>query len=1043
MKLTNTAVRRGVTFTMIYLIAVGFGFFGLSQLKVDLYPELEFPMLAIITQYQGVGPEDIETVVTRTLEEAVATTENIKTVSSESSQGLSLIMLEFSWGTDMDQAEIDVRNNLEFVRDFLPDDVTDPLLFKFDISQSPIMYFTVNSDQVGLAELRYIAEHDVEPRMERISGVAAANTSGGLTRQIRVMVDPIRLRAHNLSIQQVTQALQMNNLQIPSGFVENDRLEFTVQTQGEYQSVDQIAETAVMSMNGSVIRVKDVADVVDGFKEIRNEVWADGQPAVMIWVQKQSDANTVEVSRNVFNQLDGIQDELPGGVSLNLFWAQSEFIEMSMNNLGSTALQAILLAFMVLLFFLRNFRSSLIVAVSIPISMLLTFAVMMQVDLTLNVISMAGLALAVGLLVDNAIVVLESIYRKREEGESRVDSANNGTSEVGMAITASTLTTISVFVPILFVPGLSGELFRDMGLTITLSLAVSLIVALTLVPLLSSRFLKIRNLTASKRFFHRLGAGIEKRMNKLYDQYSKNLNWALHHRKLVLIGAFAAFIISMAFLGTVGAEFLPQNDQGFIEMTVERSPGVSLEQMAGTMSELNEIVKDNVPERELVYTDFGQGEGIMALFGSNSSAEGSIQIRLPSVSKRDRDQFEIQDSLRHHFERIPDTDVKFSDGGFGAMFGAGDIVVQIYGYDLQVADALANELKAKIDKIEGVVFTETTLEEAAPELTIKLNRDRIADLGLNTSMVGTAVSQSILGATATRFRDGGDEHDVYVQLDKEFRTSKEDLENLLIATPVGRQVPMRVIADIEYSKAPQTISREDQERHVDINIDVSGRELSKVTQDVKRVLNDTPLPRDFRSAISGQAEEQAESFMYLGIALLVALFLTYMVMASQFESFVDPFIILFTVPLSTIGVALALVITNTPFSAMVFIGIIMLIGIVVNNGIVLVDYINQLRGRGLELLDAVQQGGRIRIRPVLMTAMTTILAMFPLSLGIGESGEAWAPMARAVMGGLLVSTILTLVVVPTFYTSLEMMNKKRKDKKAAKKAAKEGRLANL
>ncbi|MBD3375575.1 MMPL family transporter [candidate division KSB1 bacterium] len=1033
MNITKIAVRRGVTFIMIYLIAVGFGLFSLSRLNIDLYPELEFPMMAVITQYTGVGPFDMETVVTRPLEETVASVENIETVSSSSSQGLSVVFLEFSWGTDMNQAEIDVRNNIDFIRDMLPDDITEPLIFAFDPSQQPILFLTVNSEIHGLAELRHISEHDAEPRIERIPGVASAFTSGGLQREIRILLDPVKLKAHNLSVQQVSSALQMNNLQIPSGWIENNMQEFTIQTAGEYVSVDQIAQTSVASMNGSVIRIKDVAEVLDGFKEQRQRVWSDGKPAVMLMVQKQSDANTVNVAQNVVGQLDRIQSELPKGVELAVFWDQSQFITRSMSNLGLTAIQAVFLAFLVLLFFLHNLRSSLIVAVSIPVSMVVTFAVMDQAGLTLNIISMAGLALAVGMLVDNSIVVLESIYRYREQGENARDAANKGSNEVAMAITASTLTTLSVFVPVLFVPGLAGEMFNDMVVTICFSLTVSLVVALTLIPLLSSRLLKVEKKTVSS-WTTRLSDRVSNWLTGLENFYSKNLNWSLNHRRLLFLGTLIIFVGSIFLLAAQGGDFLPNNDNGFLEIRVARAPGTSLDEMEKTIRKMNQIVREKAPESEIVYSNFGQGEGIFALFSTQSSAEGEVSIRFSKLTERDRTIFEIEDVLREEFNKIPGAEITFSSGGMGAMFGGGDIIVKIFGHDLDVSRTLAQEIEDKARSIEGVIHAEVDMRKPRPELQINLDRQKIADLGLSTAQVGNVVSTSILGTVVTRYREGGDEFDVRVQLAKDARQNKSDLENIMVMTPRGRQVPLRAIATVEYSQAPQEIGREDQERVVSVNINIANRDLAGVTRDVQNMLKTVPLPPDFRVEIGGQAEEQQESFKFLGYALLVAIVLTYMVMASQFESFLDPFIILITIPLSLIGVALGLFITGTTLSVMALIGMVMLVGIVVNNGIVLVDYINQLRERGYELFDAIKQGGVVRMRPVLMTALTTILAMLPLALGLGESGEAWAPMARAVMGGMTVATILTLVVVPSLYASFELIGEKIKAKREDRKA---------
>ncbi|HDL18519.1 MAG TPA: efflux RND transporter permease subunit [Bacteroidetes bacterium] len=1041
MKISKLAIKRSVTFFMIYLIALGFGLFSLIRLKVDLYPKLEFPMVAIITQYTGVSPFDIETVITRPIEETVAPVQNVKKVSSTTKQGLSLVLLEFDWGTDMNQAEIDVRNNLEFVRDYLPEDASEPLVFALDPSSQPILFMGVSSDLHGEAELRRISERDIEPRIERIPGVAMAFTTGGMRREIKIQVDPAKLRAHNIPIQQVSAALQSNNLQLPSGWLEDEHREFTIQTVGEYHSIEQIKNTNIATVGNTVIRIKDVANVVDGFADLRQRVWTNGKRSVILMVQKQSDANTVAVSREVTGRFEQIQSELPKGVKLNVIYDQSTFINRSMSNLGSTAVQAIGLAFLVLLVFLRNFRSSLIVAISIPVSIIVTFAVMDQTGLTLNIISMAGLALAVGLLVDNSIVVLESIFRHQEEGENIETAAYNGANEVAMAITASTLTTLSVFVPVLFVPGLAGELFSDMVVTICFSLAVSLFVALTLIPLLASRFLAIKQTLRRSKIVTKTRDSVGRGLSRLQTGYSVVLDRSLQHRKTVLATALVTFVISILILMNLGGEFIPKNDMGFVQIVVDRSPGTSLESMGKSMLQLNKIIEENVPEAEVTYITFGQGEGVFAAFSTSTSNQADVIIRLKKMSERNRTMAEIQDDLREKFKMLPDLKIKFEDRG-AAMFGsAGDIVVEIYGHDLKIAEELSKEIRGKIENIKGIVHIESTVKEAAPELRINLNRQRIADLGLSTTQIGRIVSTSVLGTVVTRYRDQGDEYDVRVQLTKKSRNNEQDIGNIPIMTPFGKQIPLRAVANIEYAKAPAQILREDQERMVSLNVSVSGRDLRSVTKDVEKALKGVSIPNEFRIGIGGVAQDQQESFMYLGIALLVAVLLTYMVMASQFESLVDPFIILFTIPLSSIGVALGLALTGTDLSVMALVGIVMLIGIVVNNGIVLVDYINQLRERGLELFDAIRQGGLIRMRPVLMTALTTILAMLPLGLGLGESGENWAPMARSVMGGLTAGTVLTLIVVPVIYAVVEIVGEKTK-KRFGKKTD-EGRERKL
>ncbi|MBD3287508.1 MMPL family transporter [candidate division KSB1 bacterium] len=1036
MKFSSVAIKRGITFFMIYLILVGFGIFSLARLKLDLFPDITFPVIAVITQYTGVGPFDIENTVTRPIEETVASVENAKKVSSTSSQGLSLVILEFDWGTDMDQAEIDTRKNIDLIRDFLPDEVSQPVVFAFDPSLQPVMFIGVNSEQYGQAELRRISERDIEPRLERIPGVANAFTGGGLEREIKVMVDPYRLQAHHFSIDNVVNALRMNNMQIPAGWVDDNQMEFSVQTIGEYSNLEQIRNTVIVNVGDIPVRVKDVAQVVDGFKEQRQREFNNGIPTVLLFINKQSDANTVTVCTDVNERLDDIVEEIPKGVELVNIWDQSEFINKSISNLGNTAIEAILLAFLVLLVFLLNVRSSLIVAVSIPTSLVVTFAVMDQAGLTLNIISMAGLALAVGLLVDNSIVVLENIFRHRKLGENIREAADIGASEVAMAITASTLTTLAVFVPVLFVPGIAGELFNDMVVTICFSLLASLIIALTLVPLLASRFLVIRddNDQKSNGFVKKVKDSINRGLDTLAKGYSHLLRWSIFHRKTVLFSTFLIFVLSVIILGTRGGNFFPRSDQGYIEIVVKRAPGTSLDQMEKTMKQLAGVIREEVPEADNIRIEFGQGEGIGALFGGGGSHEGQIGVRLVDLGERDRRQVEIEQDLRERFNDFPGTEITFQEGGFSGMFGEGDIVVEIFGNDLVKSKSLAEEILNIVEDIPGTQDVRISLREAKPELQIMLDRKRISDLGMNAAMVSQTVSSNILGTVATQYREAGDEYDIRVQLERQFRTSKRDLENITISSPTGAKVPLRAVANVISTEAPTEITREDQERVVKVSMMVSGRDLRSVTVDVQNELKKVALPNDFRLEISGIAEEQQESFMYLGIAMIVAVILTYMVMASQFESLLDPFVILFTIPLSIIGVALALLVTGTEITVMALIGIIMLVGIVVNNGIVLVDYMNQLREQGRELLEAAQEGGETRMRPVLMTALTTILAMVPLALGLGESGENWAPMARSVIGGLLAATFLTLLVVPVLYIVVEKISMRRKEKRALKRA---------
>jgi len=1023
MILSKTAIKRGVTFLMIYLIVIGFGVFSLSQLKVDLFPDITFPIIGVTASYQGVGPIDMENLVTRPLEEAVSTVENIETINSRSMSGNSILILEFDWGTDMDQAEIDVRKNIDLVREMLPEEVTEPLTFAFDPSMQPITMFALNSEELGSAELRQISKERLEPRLERIPGVGSVETQGGLQRQINVMVNSRELAAKGVGVNQILNTIRRENLQIPGGQIDEGMQEFSVRSSGEFQTVNDIRKVVVGRQNGTTIRLEEVAEVTDGFAEQRQYVRNNAKESIVMVVMKQSDANTVNTTEAVLATIPELESLAGYDVKIEKIYDLASFINESISNLTSTALQAFLLAGIVLLFFLRNVRSAIIVAVSIPVSVIATFFVMDQAGVTLNVISMAGLALAIGMLVDNSIVVLENIFRFREQGMELREAADEGTSEVSMAIIASTLTTVSVFIPILFVPGIAGVLFNDMAITIVFSLVASLVVALTLIPLMASRILKLRDITRRTGLLNRITGWTSNALRQLDQWYHKSLRYALHHRKSTIIIAIGLFVFSLALFPIIGGEFLPNTDEGMISFNIERASGTNLEETRKTFMQIEQIVNAKAPETKNMYVEFGTGTGFTALFGTAASNEGQLMLDLVDQSQRDRSQFQIEDTLRAAFQQIPGIDVSAQQNqGFGS---GRDIEIIIKGFDLNQGRELANRVKERLETIDGLVNINTAFDEGRPEYRVRFNRSRLSSFGLTTSDVSNAVSTYVGGTVASRFREEGEEYDIVVRLQEPFRNSRHDLSNLFIMTPAGFQIPLEQVATIVRDETPMTVEREDQERVHAVSCDVSGRDLQSALTEVESMMNSMTFPQGFRWEIGGQAEDFQESFFYLGLAIIAAIFLVYMVMASQFESFVDPFIIIFTIPLAFIGVILGLVVTGTVMSVTALIGGMLLVGIVVNNGIVMVDYINQLREKhGYKLMEAVIEGGRVRMRPVLMTAVTTILAMVPLSLGIGASAETWAPMARAVIGGLTVATFLTLLLIPVLYYVFEHFGQK-------------------
>ena len=1012
MSIATLSIKRAVTFTMIYIFVVGFGLFGLSRLKVDLYPDITFPVIAIITTYTGVAPADMENLVTKPIEEAVASVENIKHIRSQSKLGASLILAEFDWGIDMDKSEKDIRNNVDFIRDYLPDEASEPLIIAFDPQKMPILFMSV-SGPMGPAELRELSRKQIKPALERIVGVASAETAGGLKRQIQVQIEPAKLQAQALSLDTVISALSRENKQVPGGKLDEGGSEFSIRTLSEYTSVEQIANTVIGYREETPLYVKNVAQVQDTYEELTRVIRNNRKPGLLLLVSKNSKANTVQVANRVIESFPKIVSRLPQGVKIGVIFNQADFIKRSISNLSSTAVQAFFLAALVLLFFLQNIRASIIVALSIPISIVVTFAVLDLAEITLNMMSMAGLALAVGLLVDNSIVVLENIFRHFKGSGNLFKSADSGTREVGTAIIASTLTTISVFFPILFVPGIAGVMFNDMALTICFSLFCALLVSLTLIPLLSSRFLK-ENSEENRTLPQRISRGIDGRLEKLLSLHARTLSWCLDHRKTTLMIAFLLFAMSLATVPRLGMDFFPKMDEGHFEIQAERAPGTSLKSTEMTFRQIEDIIHETIPELKNQNSDIGVGEAFGAF--AKGSYAGEIRVNLIDTEKRNRTQREIESALRKRFDQIPGITYSITQGHF--MGEEGDLIIYLYGEDLDRGKRLSNTIKETIKDVPGTLYVNTSLEAGRPELQIDLDRDRISALGLSTQQVANAVSTYIKGTRASLFRDRGEEYDILVQLDPRYRKSTEILRNLSVTNPQGEQIPLSSIARIRRSTSPTSILRRDQQRVINIAVTVQGRSLGEVTRDVEKRLDKIDFSSDFTYETGGSAQDMRTSFKWLLVAFGGAAFIVYMVMASLYESLMAPFIIFLTIPLAVVGAIGMLLITGTPLSIVAFIGIIMLAGIVVNNSIVLVDYINQLRGRGYAVRDAVMEGGKTRLRPILMTALTTILALTPLALGLGSGGEAWSPMARSVIGGLMASTLLTLLVIPVIYTYL-------------------------
>ncbi|MBO6523414.1 MAG: efflux RND transporter permease subunit [Balneolaceae bacterium] len=1010
--LSKLAVQRPITFLMTSLILIGFGIFGVLQLRLNLYPDVSFPTITIFTGYEGVAPEDIEALVTRPIEEQVGSISGIRRVRSLSSQGASVVKLNFNWGTDLYEAENDVRKQLGFVERSIPRDAETPLVFSYDPNQEPIVVLAVTSDVRSSRDLRTYATQVLEQRIERINGIASAETSGGLERQINVVINNEKMRLYNITISEISNRLNAENIQVPAGQLTEGNTVYSLRTMGELKSVEQIQNTVIAVRDGRSLYLKDVADVQDGIAQPIGNVQVNGEDGIIINIYRQSDANVVVAADEVISSLDDIKESLPIDVEVDVLTNKAEFIKLSIQNLLLTGLQAIFLVVLILLAFLRSGRSALIIAISIPVSIVTTFAVMNFADLSLNIISLSGLTLAVGLVVDDAVVVLENIFRFREEGKSGKDAAVFGAKEVAVPVVISTLTTLVVFLPILFVPGIAGFLFRDLALTISFSLSVSSLVALTLIPMMTSQFFKEKE--ASFQANNKLANYFGNLLDQLESRYARQLDSALKRSGLIVLISVVFFGATLPIFYQLGGEFFPRVDESAFTLEVSREAGVSLLELERSFKQVESVIRQEVPEARMVVSDYGDKEGIEGA-DNPGGFTGSVRVELVPLNERNRSQFEIVSDLLNELTIVPGIDVQEIIQDPLSPDGENGLIVQIFGYEADVKKELSDGVKERITQIDGVVSAYSTADQGRPELRLIMDRERISLVGMTTNQVASTVSDAIQGSVATSFVDQGVEFEVKVELDPTQKAASTDLENIQIQTPGGQWMPLSNLARIERYTGPSNVTRIDQERVIEIFTELDGVDLKSASVQARALLDEVEWPDGYRYALAGSAEEQAESFNFLLIAFAIAGILTYMVMASQFESLVEPFIIIFTIPLALSGVLIMLGITATPISVTSMVGLILLSGIVVNNGIVMIDYIKILQARGLNRHEAIVQGATRRLRPILMTALTTILSMVPLALELGSGSETWSPMARTVIGGLTMSTILMLFVVPSIY----------------------------
>jgi HAE1 family hydrophobic/amphiphilic exporter-1 len=1054
-RLVAIATERRVTIVMFMVAIVLFGMVSLSRLKLNLLPDISYPTVTVRTGLTGAAPLEVENLLTKPIEEAVGVVRNVRLVRSVSRSGQSDVTVEFLWGTDMDIAGVDVREKLDVL--FLPLEASRPLLLRFDPSSEPIVRLGLlhkesaagsESGEARLKALRRLAEDRIKTDLEAQEGTAAVKVSGGLEDEIQIRVDQQKLSQLGISIDQIAARIRAENVNLSGGRLEEGNQRFLVRTLNEFQSVDEFRDAIVAYVADRPVYLRDVAIVERGYKEREAITRVRGQESVELAVYKEGDANTVQVARRIEQRVDTLIEQLPEDIELVKIYDQSTFISSAVNDVRLAAILGGLIAIFVLYGFLRDARATTIVGIAIPVSVIGTFLLMYTNDVSLNIMSLGGIALAVGMLVDNSIVVLENIVRKREQGESIVEAAQNGTAEVGSAVVAATLTTIAVFFPMVFISGVAGQLFRDQALTVTFALIFSLIVALTLIPMLASLGARSRYDDGSDGepagWFTRLVAFIVRMfgfvfmlvgklfrvllwvptwiLQKLYSAvaavYPGLLRWSLNHRATVVVTATLVFAGTMTLIPRLGTELIPQFSQGEFDVNLRLSPGAPLSETDRAIQTAQRAAA-GIDAIALNYSVAGTGNRLDANPVDAGDNTGTLSVQLAPGAGRDAED-RAMDAMRKELARLPGVQYEFSRPALLSF--ASPLQIEVSGFDLEALARVSGAVVAEMSASDRFADIKTTVERGNPEIQIVFDQERAAKLGLAVRDIANRVVANVRGELATRYTWRDKKIDVLVRSVDTRRSSIEEIRNLIVNPTSDRPVTLDAVAEVKVSQGPAEIRRVAQERVAIITANLAHGDLGAAAAEANAIVGRIPMPEGITALVSGQSEEMDESFKSMRFALILAIFLVYLVMASQFESLIHPFVILFTIPLALVGAVLALYITGTTVNIVALIGVIMLAGIVVNNAIVLVDLINQLRAQGVERVEAIMEAGSARLRPILMTSLTTALGLLPMAMGFGEGSEVRTPMAITVIGGLVVSTLLTLVVIPVVYS---LMDRKR------------------
>ena len=1036
MKIYESAVRKPISTALIFIAVIVFGLFSVTKLGIDYYPEIEVPYVSVITMYPGGNAEDIETNITRVLEDQLNSVDNLDKITSQSKDGVSMITLEFEYGCDLTEAANDVRDIVSRTQSILPDNVDYPTVMKLSSSMMPIMMLSITAEE-SYAALAKILDDKMVNELNRINGIGSVAVIGAQEREVQVNVDPNKLEAYGLTVEALGQIIAAENINIPAGSLDLGDQEFNLKTDLEFQDSRELRDIVVSNAGGRTVMLTDVAEVIDTLEKATMDERINGRKGVRVMIQKQTGANTVQIIEDVQAKLEEIIPTLPNDCKVATIFESSREIKDAINSLSETIMFAFIFVILVVMIFLGRWRATFIICLTIPISLICAFIYLFAVGSTLNIISLSALSIAIGMVVDDAIVVLENITTHIERGSKPKEAAIYATNEVWLSVIATTLVVVAVFLPLTMIPGMAGILFRELGWIVTIVVCTSTAAAITLTPMMSAYMLKIDGAEHTYKGIGIIYKPIDKFLKWLDGVYERALRFVVNWRKSVLFVLLTFFGVSMLLVKQIPVEFFPSTDNARITMTVKLPQNVHVDYTTKIARQIDQIIAEKFPYIYLVSTSAGESSSDNAFAAMQTTGSHIINynIRMPRLSDIERPTiFQISDVLRKELAAIPEIrEFSVTPGGSNGPGGGGGstLDVKVFGHDMDKAMATAKELKDRISKLSTMRDVQLSREDLQPEYNVVFDRDKLAYYGINTATAAQFIRNRIYGYECTKYREDGDEYNIVVRYAEPFRESLESVENITLYSATGRPVKLRDVARIEESFSSPTIERENRQRIVTVKgmlgADVA---LGDAITEVNTMLEDFEVPAGIDLELGGSVEDQGEAFDDIISLLVLIIILVYIVMATQFESLSYPFIIMFTIPFAMSGVFIALWMTNTPLSLIALIGAIMLVGIVTKNGIVLVDYMNLLVERGSTVADAVIAGGKSRLRPVLMTSLTTILGMVPMALGLGEGSEIWQPMGISVVGGLVLSTLLTLFIIPSLYVMLEGYNQRKAERKA-------------